>query len=106
MFVKLIQDGDTNFTPFELDNDSYSLSVRFILDVGYTLDLFCVYELHHAFEKTGLVDLIRNFCDNNGFPTILFTYFYVGPGSENNMSPAGSVCIPYALSPLRRSANK
>lgn len=100
MLIESVENDIGVCVALELDDDSHSLTVGLIADTRNSLYSLISYQIGDLFDKSGFVDLIRDFGDYD----LLFAvagFFYLGYGSYNNLSLAGAVCLSHGrLCPL------
>ena len=79
----------------DLDDDTHSVLVRFIVDIGDAFDLLVLHAVRDLYDQPFLVDLIRDLIDDDHHFTVGFL-LEVRPRSDPDLSAAGLVCRDYA----------
>ena len=65
MFVEPVQYLLRRNVVLELDHDAHAFAVGFVAQIADALDLFVLCKLGNRLDELGLVDLIRDFRDDN-----------------------------------------
>ena len=76
----------------ELDYDAHAVAVAFVADVGDVIDDLVIHQLRNALDQPRLVDLVRNFGDDDGF-AVFVESFDAGLGAHHEASAAVLVGI-------------
>ena len=76
---------------FQIDDDTHTVSVRFVVQRGYRVNLFIFYQLGNLFDQPRFIDHIRNFGNNDAKCAVL-SFLNFGTGAERNLSAAGRIC--------------
>src|SRR5262249_41786505 len=65
VLVEVVENHLGHFAPPQLDDDPHALAVRLVTQIRDALDLLVAHELRDAFDQLRLVDLIRDFGDDD-----------------------------------------
>ena len=74
----------------QFDDDAHAVAIAFVANVGDVFDVFVVDQLRDALDQDGLVHLIRNFGDDDGF-AVFAEGFDGGLGAHHEAAAAGAV---------------
>ena len=105
VLIKITQDHIWVVSAFDLDINTHSLSVRFIPQVGNTIDLFLTDQFCDFFKEHGLVDHERKFGDDQRLSSVLGG-FGMGFGTDPDHSPSSTVGLVDALFTNDRSTRR
>src|SRR6266853_96865 len=95
---EVVQNNFRFFTALHFDDDAHAFAVGFIAHVGDAFDLFRLHQLGDALDQARLVDLIRNFGDDDVLA--VFTHvFYRGLGAHGETAAPGLVRRDDAFTP-------
>ena len=75
---------------FHVDNDTHTVAVGFVAQVGNALNSFIADELGDFFDKASLVDLVRKFGDDDTFSAVS-AFFDGGSCAHFNGAASGVV---------------
>ena len=76
----------------QLDYDAHAVAIAFVADVGDVVDDLVIHQLRDALDQTRLVDLVRNFGDDDGF-AVFVESFDAGLGAHHEAAAAVLVGI-------------
>ena len=79
-------------------NDTHTVSVRFVAQVGNAFKPLVLYEICNRSDQHSLVHLIRQLRYYDSFSLILAVFFKMASGADDNSSSAGFICRSYAAS--------
>ena len=74
MLVQLIQDDIRVNIGAELDDDAHPFAVRFIAKSRNSVDLLIAGQVGNGFNDPGLIDLVRNFCNDDTILTLIHRF--------------------------------
>src|ERR1035441_10636232 len=77
-------------TALEFYHDAHAVAIAFVADVGDVFDVFVVDQLRDALDQAGLIHLIRNFGDDDGF-AIFAEGLDGGFGAHHEAAATGAV---------------
>src|ERR1019366_2871633 len=84
-------ENDLRFgTALEFYHDAHAVAIAFVADVGDVFDVFVVDQLRDALDQAGLIHLIRNFGDDDGF-AIFAEGLDGGFGAHHEAAATGAV---------------
>ena len=89
-FPELVQHDLAHRIALQFDDDAHAVAVRFIAQIGNALDAFFTHEIGHFFDEAGLVHLIGNFGDDDGF-TILADLLNRRPRPHDHRTTTGMI---------------
>ena len=74
-FIELVEDDGRIFIPLELDDHADAFAVGFVPQIGNTGNLFIAHQFGYFFDQRSLVDLIGQFCKDDGFSIVAGVLF-------------------------------
>ena len=99
VLVKLVEDDLVTGTPFKLDDDTHSLAVGLVPEIGDPLDLLILHQLGNGLDELGLVHHVGDLVHDEPFLAIRLL-FDVGLGTDREGTPAGAVRLDDAPPPV------
>ncbi len=87
---EVVQNNFRFFAALHFDDDAHAFAVGFIAHVGDAFDLFRLHQLGDALDQAGLVDLVRNFGDDD-ILAVLADVFDRGLGAHGEAAAPGLV---------------
>src|SRR5208282_755522 len=90
VLIELVENDLRLGAALELDHNAHAVAIAFVAHVGDVLDFLVVDELGDALDQDGLVYLIRNFGDDDGF-AIFTECLNRGFGTHHEAAAAGAV---------------
>ena len=88
LLVQLIGHDHPRNVPLKRHHHPHAAPVGFIPDISNALYLFMAHQLSDLFYQPGLVHLIGQFGDHEGFSLILFIFLHGNPTSNSDHPPA------------------
>ena len=89
--VQIIEHDLAGFAAPQLDNDTHTVFVGFIPQLGDALDLLFLDQLGNAFDQPGLIQLIRQLRNDDGVLVRLVITDNLSPGTHINTPATGTV---------------
>ena len=90
MLVKIVKNCFGAGVPFKFDDNTQSLTVWFVAQIGDSLYFFILNQFGDSGDKAGFINLLRNFCDDD-LELAAFALFDIRFGAHNNFAAAGGV---------------
>ena len=90
LLEKIVEDELRFFAALHFDDDAHAFARRLVANVGDAFELFILNEVGDAFDEPGLVDLIRNFGDDDIF-AVFADFFDGGFRAHDEAAAAGLV---------------
>ncbi len=97
LLVELVEDGQRDLVPLQLDDDPDALPVRFVPYVRYALYLLVVYQLDDVLDEPRLVDLVGELGDDDRFPAVLLALLDVRRRPQQYVASSRLVGVPDAF---------
>ena len=87
----------------QFDDQAHTVAVGFISDVGNAFDFLFADQFDNFFDESGLIDLIRQFADDNPF-AVFFVGFEAGAGADYDLTLTGFISFMDAIHPENDAA--
>ncbi|ABA48200.1 val start codon [Burkholderia pseudomallei 1710b] len=94
--VQVVQHHLGHFAALELDHDAHAALVGFVADVGDALELLLVDELRDPLEQRALVDLVRQFVDDDRHALAAVDLLEVRGRAHHDAPAPGAIAVAHA----------
>ena len=107
VFVQVVEDDRRDHALFQLEDDPDAVLVGLIADVADAVDLLVLDHLGDSRNPLGLVDLVREFGDDDPVaPVSAIGLFDLGDPADHDPALAGSIVIPDAFDAHQDAAGR
>ena len=93
LLIEVVEHHFRVLAPAQLDIDPHALLVGFVAQLGDALDLLFLDQLGDFLDQPGLVHLIGQLVNDDGFLATLVGLLDLGAGTDINAAPAGAVSL-------------
>ena len=104
MLVQIVQNHFRHFTALEINHQTHTRLVAFVLDVADALNLLLVNELGHALLKCLFINLIRQFIHDDGLALTLVDVFEMALCTHHDSAPSRAIAIFHTIDSINNSA--
>src|SRR3974390_161403 len=98
VFEKIVEDELRFFAALQFDDNAHAFARGFIAYIGNTFQFFRLDKFRDPFNEACLVDLIRNFGNDDAF-AIFAVFFNSGFGPHGEAATSGLICRQNAFAP-------
>ena len=100
--VELVEDDVLGGVASQFDDDSHSLAIRFVAQIGNSLDTAVANEVGHPLEENRFVHLVRNFRNDDSHPPL--GLFEARLRTKGQVTPTRREIISNAIGPAELGA--
>src|SRR5450759_3530110 len=98
VFIKLVEHLVRMGVALELNDDAHTVAVRFVAQVADVFNPAFSHQFGDPFDHSGLIDLVRDFGDDNCVPTCL-DYLNLSHTAHSQPAAAGIITLADTFSP-------
>ena len=93
LLVQVVEHHFGHFTTLEFDHQAHARLVGLVLNVADAFEFFLVHQLGHALLQRFLVDLVRQFVNDDRLALAAVDVLEMALGAHDDAAPAGAVTV-------------
>ena len=104
MLVEVVEHNLRNLTLLQLNDDTHAVAIRFVAQIGDTLDLLVPHQIGNVLNEVRFVNLVWQLRNHEGLALGARMDLHHRPGTHGYRAAAGGKSVAHATSPIDKAA--